>query len=40
MPLETGKRVGVYEVTGELGAGAMGEVYRARDTPPSTAMWR
>src|SRR5262245_39955926 len=27
-----GQRVGVYEITGFLGAGGMGEVYRARDT--------
>jgi serine/threonine protein kinase len=30
--LAAGARVGFYEVTGRLGAGAMGAVYRARDT--------
>ena len=30
--LAAGRRVGLYEIVAPLGAGAMGEVYRARDT--------
>ena len=32
MPLNAGDRVGSYEVVTKIGAGGMGEVYRARDT--------
>ena len=32
MTLTPGTRLGPYEITGAIGAGGMGEVFRARDT--------
>ena len=32
MPLNVGARLAAFEIVGRLGAGGMGEVYRARDT--------
>ena len=32
MALTVGTRLGAYEITAQIGAGGMGEVYRAKDT--------
>ena len=32
MPISTGTRLGSYELLAQIGAGGMGEVYKAHDT--------
>ena len=38
MALSPGERLGPYEILGPVGAGGMGEVYRARDTRLNRAV--
>jgi hypothetical protein len=37
MAIQSGTHLGPYQITGAIGAGGMGEVYRARQLSPASA---
>ena len=40
MTLASGSRLGPYEIVAPIGAGGMGEVYKARDTRLDRTVWK